>query len=359
MEPMTTHERMQRVYEHREPDRVPITDYVWKSTLARWRAEGMPDGVEWERYFELDRVITLDNRFLDTSPQFPCQVIEETEDYRIETDTYGVTKKNFKPVSSTPQYLDFTVKNPDAWREAKQRMTPSRDRIDWEILRRNYRSWRNEGAWINVTPWFGYDIVNSRMCGTETVLVAMALDPEWIIDMFNHGCELGLKLLDMIWEEGYPFDELIWCDDMAYKGGMIFSKKMWHEMVKPYQQRTIDWAHAHGIKAHLHCCGNISVLIPELIEIGLDGLDPMEVKAGMDPVAIKRAYGKDLVLKGGSNAANWGDYEAVEAEIKSMLSVMMESGGYVFSSDHSVPDYTSLNTYRRIVEFVKAKGIYY
>jgi uroporphyrinogen decarboxylase len=57
MQPMTTHERMKRVYEHRQPDRVPVTDYVWKSTLARWQAEGMPDGVEWERCFELDRVI--------------------------------------------------------------------------------------------------------------------------------------------------------------------------------------------------------------------------------------------------------------------------------------------------------------
>jgi uroporphyrinogen decarboxylase len=196
------------------------------------------------------------------------------------------------------------------------------------------------------------------MCGTETILVAMISDPEWVIDMFNHGCDLALKLLDMVWDEGYTFDELIWCDDMAYKGRMIFSKKMWQELVKPYQQRTIDWAHAHQIKAHLHCCGNISALIPDLIEIGLDGLNPLEVKAGMDPVWIKRTYGKDLLLRGGSNAAKWENYEAVEAEINSILPVMMESGGYVFSSDHSIPDYTSLNTYRQIVDLVKAKGTY-
>jgi uroporphyrinogen decarboxylase len=273
-------------------------------------------------------------------------------------DSYGVTKKNFKPVSSTPQYLDFSIKNADTWREAKQRMTPSRDRVDWEKLKLYYKSWRQEGSWITMTPWFGFDIVNSRMCGTETILVSMISDPEWVIDMFNHGCDLAIKLLDMVWEEGYYFDELLWCDDMAYKGGMIFSKRMWQEMVKPYQQRTIDWAHAHQIKAQLHCCGNISALIPNLIEIGLDGLNPLEVKAGVDPISTKRTYGKDLMLKGGSNALHWDEYEAVEAEIKAILPIMMESGGYVFSSDHSIPDYVSMNTYRQIVNLVKEKGKY-
>ena len=63
------------------------------------------------------------------------------------------------------------------------------------------------------------------MCGTENILYAMADDPAWPMDMFNHGCDLTLALLDMIWDEGYTFDELMWFDDMAYRGGMIFSKR--------------------------------------------------------------------------------------------------------------------------------------
>ncbi len=69
-----------------------------------------------------------------------------------------------------------------------------------------------------MTPWFGYDVVNSRMCGTETILIPMISNREWVIDMFNHGCDLAIKLLEMVWEEGYYYDEIMWYDDMAYKG---------------------------------------------------------------------------------------------------------------------------------------------
>jgi len=355
MKEMTTYERISRAYSHQEPDRVPITDWVWGSTIVRWQHEGLPDGISFEDYFGLDNIITIG---IDTSPRFEYKLIEETDTYKIEKDEWGVTKKNFIPISATPHYLDCAIKDPQTWQEAKQRMTPSRDRIDWERFKKYYRQWRQSGAWLTVTPWFGYDIINSRVCGTEIILYAMIDNPEWVMDMFNHGCGLSLTLLDMIWSEGYTFDELMWFDDMAYRNGLIFSKDMWREMVRPYQKRTIDWAHSHGIKAHLHCCGNVNELIPDLIELGLDMLNPLEVKAGMDPIQIKKMYGNDLSLRGGFDVQHWSDIDKAEADIRSILPIMMESGGYVFTSDHSIPDSVSLNTYRKIVELVKQAGKY-
>ena len=223
MKPITTHERMTIVYEHREPDRVPITDWIWESTYARWRAEGLPADADWT-YFGLDDIVGLSEDGIDTSPRFERYVIEETDAYRIEQDQWGVTKKNFKPVSTTPMYLDFAIRDRKTWAAARERMTPTRDRVNWKLLEDEYASWRERGAWIMVAPWFGWDIVNARTCGTERILYAMADDPAWPTDMFNHGCDLTLALLDMIWDEGYTFDELLWFDDMAYRGGMIFSK---------------------------------------------------------------------------------------------------------------------------------------
>lgn len=178
-------------------------------------------------------------------------------------------------------------------------MTPTPDRVNWVQLDKNYRHWREDGAWITVAPLYGYDVVNARTCGTEIILLAMADDPDWVKDMCDHGCDLALALLDMIWDKGYAFDELMWYDDMAYRNGMMFSKAMWREIVMPYQKRTIDWAHSHGIKVHLHCCGRITELVPDLIALGLDALNPLEVKAGMDPANTKKTHGRDLVLRGG------------------------------------------------------------
>ena len=355
MKQMTTHERMTRICRHQQADRVPITDWIWESTLARWRREGLPKDVNWARYFDLDNIVMF---FLDTTPRFKTEILEETDTYRIERDEWGVTKKNFKPVSATFQHIDHAVRDRKTWRTAKRRMKPTRDRVNWQILEAHYATWRQQGAWIMVAPWFGYDVVSTRTCGSETIFLAMADDPDWVRDMCETGCELSLALLEMIHEAGYEFDELMWYDDMAYRNGLMFSKDMWRQIIRPYQKRTIDWAHAHGMKAHLHSCGRMTELIPELIDLGLDMLNPLEVKAGMEPEKIKKRFGRQLVLRGGFDIRNWSDAEKAEREIRSKLPVMMESGGYIFASDHTIADDVSLEDYRRIVALAKKIGKY-
>jgi uroporphyrinogen decarboxylase len=82
----------------------------------------------------------------------------------------------------------------------------------------------------------------------------------------------------------------------------FFSIRMCRDLLKPVHKRAIEWAHAKGIVARLHSCGGVNPFIPELIDIGLDGLNPLEVKGGMDPIQIKRDYGDDLLLHGGINS---------------------------------------------------------
>jgi len=100
------------------------------------------------------------------------------------------------------------------------------------------------------------------------------------------------------------------------------------------------------------------VLVPELIEIGLDALNPLEVKAGMDPAHLKATYGDKLVLHGGINAMLWDDIDKIEAVIRELLPILKEGGGYIFQEDHSIPDSVSLDNYRRIVEVAKELGSY-
>lgn len=355
---MTTHERMRRMYEHREADRVPITDWFWESTAERWHREGMPGDIGLDEYFGLDLVPMMGVGDVDTSPRFPRVVVEETDTYRIERNKWGVTTKNFKPISSTPQDLAFEITDRESWLKIRPSMVPAPDRINWARLQADYKGWRQRGAWIVVGPWFGYDTINARMCGTERIITAMVDDPEWVLDMFNTQCDLALGLAEMIWQAGYTFDEFLFFDDIAYRNGLFFSPRIYHEMVKPYHQRTIDWAHARGIKAHLHCCGNINALVQELTDMGLDALNPLEVKAGMDPICLKRTFGDKLVLRGGFDTRNWATTEAVEADIRCNLPALKESGGYIFASDHSVPHTVSLQTYKRIVQLVKEVGAY-
>ena len=178
------------------------------------------------------------------------------------------------------------------------------------------------------------------------------------MDIIDTMLELNIAVLDMVWDAGYEFDSVIWFDDMGYKGHQFFSMQRYRDFLKPFHQRAIDWAHAKGIKAHLHSCGNINPFVPELVEMGLDALNPLEVKAGMDPVSIKRKYGDSLVLHGGMNAVHFDKPEEIEAEIVEKLPILKESGGYIFLSDHTVPDSVSLKGYGRIVELAKIHGSY-
>ncbi len=133
---------------------------------------------------------------------------------------------------------------------------------------------------------------------------------------------------------------------------------MYRELLKPSHRRAMEWAQAKGLRSRLHSCGDIRPFIPELIEIGVDALNPLEVKAGVDPVAVKREFGDRLVLHGGINAVLWDQPERIEEEIRRVLPALKAGGGYIFASDHSIPDTVSLEDFRRIIGLVKELGAY-
>ena len=352
---MLSRERIARMYEHREADRVPIIDSPWAGTVRRWHREGMPAGVDWADYFEVDK---LGGIGVDITPRFEQKVLEDTDRYQIITTNWGVTMKQFKEEDSTPEFLDYRVTTPETWAEAKARMTLDDDRIPWAFLKENYPKWQAEGRWIVGNFWFGFDVTHSWMMGTENMLIAMMEEPEFVEDMFATYLDSCKALLQRVWDAGYRFDEINWPDDMGYKGTTFFSPSLYRELLKPYHRSAVEWAHEKGIYARLHSCGNIMSLVPDLVEIGLDALNPLEVKAGMDALALKKRYGDKLVFHGGVNAVLWDDADAIIGEIDRVVPVMKENGGYIFASDHSIPNSVSLENFRKIVEEVKRVGSY-
>ena len=99
-------------------------------------------------------------------------------------------------------------------------------------------------------------------------------------------------------------------------------------------------------------------LLPDIVNTGVDGLNPLEVKAGMDVRKVKREYGSRLTLRGGVNAVLWDQKEAIISEIRDLIPVLKEKGGYIFSSDHSIPNSVCLENFKEIVAEVKQVGAY-
>lgn len=352
---MNSRERIKRMYEHREADRVPVIDDPWRGTLRRWRSEGMPENVDWEDYFGVDKIGAFQ---VDISPRYEERILEENDRYAIVTSSWGVTMKQFKEEDSTPEFLDYRVSDALAWEEAKKRMTLEDERIPWDLLKNTLPKWQAEGRWIRAVFWFGFDVTHSWMMGTENTLVAMMEEPELVTDIFDTYLKNNIALYNRIWDAGFRFDEMFWYDDMGYKGTTFFSPQMYRELLQPYHKKAVDWAHDHGIVAQLHSCGDISTLVKDIVATGVDALNPLEVKAGVDAVKIKKEYGDRLVLRGGINAVNWSDKDAILAEIDEKVPVLMENGGFIFSSDHSIPNSVSLENMKSIVARIKEVGKY-
>ena len=353
---LTERERILRMYHRQEIDRIPMVDWLWAGTQPRWIREGMPAGVDWHDHFGFDRVIGI---CPDNSPRFERKLIEKTDRYTVKTTKWGATERTFNELDSTPENLNYYYCDSDKWEEAKKAMlTPHDDRIPWKLLEQNYAKWKAEGRFLQFTLWFGFDVANSHMIGMENLLIAMHEEPEWVTDVFDTYLNTSLALCQQILDAGYEFDAVFWHDDMGYKGTPFFSTPMYRELLKPYHKKAADWAHERGMVVEMHSCGYIEPLIPDIIDVGIDMLNPLEVKAGMDPLKLKKLYGDKLAFRGGINAQLWDDIDKIKAEMERVIPVMKEGGGYVFASDHSIPSSVSYENMKQIAELAHKLGKY-
>ena len=159
---------------------------------------------------------------------------------------------------------------------------------------------------------------------------------------------------------GYECDGAFIGCDLGYRNGLLFSPRHYNEQLRPTFRRLVDFFHGEGLAVLMHSCGNVKELIPYFIEDGLDCLQPLEVKAGMDLLELKKKYGKDIAFMGGIDVRCMADpdSEVIEREIRSKIPEAKKGGGYMYHSDHSVPNNVSLAQYRRVIELVHKYGRY-
>jgi uroporphyrinogen-III decarboxylase len=120
-----------------------------------------------------------------------------------------------------------------------------------------------------------------------------------------------------------------------------------------------ELAHSRGLPVIYHGCGNVKAIFPDYIEMGIDAYNPLEAKAGMDALELRRRYGHKIGFCGNSNIQIWesGDRAAIRREVLRKLNAA-KGGGFIFQSDHSVSSSVSGQTYDFIVQLVREYGTY-
>ena len=151
---------------------------------------------------------------------------------------------------------------------------------------------------------------------------------------------------------------VIW-GDVAFSQTMLFDPEYWRVYFKPWVKAMIEECHKNSLPVIYHGCGNVELIFEDFVEMGLDAYNPLEVKAGMDAVELKRKFGDNIGYCGNSNIQVWetGDKELVRKEVLRKLNAA-KGGGFIFQSDHSVSSDVSGHTYDYIVNLVREYGKY-
>lgn len=356
MTELSGRERIWRALHHLEADRVGIMDAVWDSTLQRWYGEGLCDGTPPSKVFGYDMAEIRPDLTLRCRPE----LIEECPEYTIMRDSNGAVVKNWRHSTSTPGWLDHSIKTRQDWERLKWRLQWQRDRVDWGATREVYAQARAQGQFVFYSGAICWDGA-VKAVSAETLLLAMADDPAWIRDMFTTYTDLYLAGAEELLGAGLELDGAWVYDDMGYRNATFFSPRMYTELIYPHDRRVCSFFRSRKLPIILHSCGQVAGLIPNLIEAGYTCLQPLEVKAGMDLIALKKQYADVLCFMGGIDVRAMAaqDPGIIEQEIATKVPIAMAGGGYVYHSDHSVPDSVSLDRYRRVLELVRHYGCYH
>jgi uroporphyrinogen decarboxylase len=177
----------------------------------------------------------------------------------------------------------------------------------------------------------------------EAWMITLATEPDYVHALYDTLTDAWLVNLQRFVDAvGDRVQVLQICDDLGTQESLFLSVRMFRELMMPYYQRGIDWIHRHtSMKVMLHTDGAILPMIPTLIEMGVDILNPVQTSAaGMDPVELKRQFGDRLVFWGGSldcqKTLPYGTPAEVAAEVRRHVEVFAPGGGYVFAPVHNI-----------------------
>lgn len=180
--------------------------------------------------------------------------------------------------------------------------------------------------------------------GYQKFFEYMALEPEMVLHFFERRTDAFLRDLDKYLKTVGKYIQIIdFCDDLGTQNSLLISPDMYREMIKPFHAKMFGFVKNNypDIKVFFHSCGSIFELISDLIEIGVDILNPVQITAiGMDPSKLKKVFGKQIVFWGGGVdtqfTLNTGTVGDVQKMAKEMLDIFSPGGGYVFSQVHNV-----------------------
>jgi uroporphyrinogen decarboxylase len=381
---MNSRERVRLALDHKEPDHVPfdlggtsvslihLTAYknlrkhlnlpVREPTIAHMAEQLAVVEKDLAERLETDVILVI------PQPQADFEFVFRDEGaYEAYTDEWGIGWQKPKeggfyydmyihPLASAEKLADFkTFKFPDPL-----------DVHRFQNLRRDARAAVEQGKVVALTgPCSGILEMYAWTRGFEQFYVDLAVNHEFIAYMLDRLVEFKCAFWQRaLAEVGDLVDVVLEYDDLGAQRSLMFSPETYRKVIKPRHEKLFSFIKQQApAKLFFHSCGAIHPLIGDLIDAGIDILNPVQISAaGMDPKELKQEFGRDLVFWGGGvdtqGVLGTGTPEEVKEDVRRNIETLAPGGGFVFAAVHDIQANVPPENIMAMWEAWKAYGVY-
>ena len=186
-----------------------------------------------------------------------------------------------------------------------------------------------------------------RLRGMEHAILDLADNSELSNTLLEKSADFAIEISEKACNQ-FELDWLWTGDDVGGQLAMIMNPQCWRDLIRPHLQKIFNVGKSKGLWVAYHSCGAIRPIIPDLIEMGLDVLNPIQCNCpGMDPIELKKDFGKYLTFMGGVDTVNLlpnGSVEDVRRETAKLIEGMtIDGGGFILAASHTVPPETPMD----------------
>jgi len=325
---LTSRERVLAAVDHQRPDRVPADIWAEPEVWIRLRKDL---GVRSDD--EVRDLLNVDVRYL--SPIYPPDVEKDGVRQNMWGERWARANT---PWGENWEHIAGALAGASSLEELEAFLWPTCDDADYSTLAEQCD--RYDGYAI---AYGNADIFErpALVRGLENMLCDTALNPSWVEYLtkvfLDYFVEDFIRTMEAT---GGRIDIYYALTDLGTQSGLLQSLDTFWRFIAPPIRTLADLVHGHGVKFMFHSCGAVREAIPELIELGVDILNPIQPAAvGMEPEALKRDFGRELCFHGGIDVQYLLPLETPEAvrrEVRRRTEILGAGGGYIIAPSHNL-----------------------
>jgi len=343
---MNSKDRVLAAIAHEEPDRVPV-DYwaVPEVNQALLEEFGLVNKDE------LLEKLKIDIRYV--KPSFSGSDFKEQPDGSLHkklsdgtfADTWAVKRKKISwGRGSYLEMISSPLGEANSVREIENHSWPDVEAFNYgSIVKQclNYKDFAIICTGDRLTTRASIFKLAMYLRGMDRFFMDLALNPGLVDTLVARLLEFHLQHNRRIFEVAAKYIDIFMLgDDFGSENGLLISLAMFRKFFKPALRDLINLAKEFDLKTMLHTCGAVRELIPDLIEIGLDILNPIQTRAkGMDPKKLKKEFGKDICFHGAMDVQKtlpFGTPDEIKRTVNSLIKTLGEGGGFILAPSHNL-----------------------